>query len=242
MRIDLGPPTPRDPFYRCPAWDLSLVRRADPTRGRCETRFAQSSPPLASRLCGGLQRDGSARAAAARSQARPRGVRALSREHLRAAPRLEGARHVGSDAKEGVRASPIALGTRPQGSPDRRWHSQSFESADALRPVSSQEERSRAQRAGGANPGARARRVGGRRPRIGTPGCALAFGQSSCGVAGFRSGILLLDVDGPQVEFSVDPRRAPVEAARDRSGESEESIDDAVFGARHAQELGVERV
>jgi hypothetical protein len=61
-------------------------------------------------------------------------------------------------------------------------------------------------------------------------------------VAGLRSGILLLDVDGPQVEFSVDPRRAPVEAARDRSGESEESIDNAVFGARHAQELGVERV
>ena len=109
MRIDLEPPTPRDPFYRRPARDLSLVRRADPVRIRCETRFARSPPPLASRLCGGLRRDGSARAAAARSQARPRGVRALSLGHLRAAPRLQGARHVGSDAKEGVRAASQSL-------------------------------------------------------------------------------------------------------------------------------------
>jgi len=230
VRIDLGPPTPRDPFYRCPARDLSLVRRADPTRIRCETRFAQSPPPLASRLCGGLQRDGSARAAAARSQARPRGVRVLSREHLRAAPRVQGTRHVGSDAKEGVRAASIALGTRPQGSPDRRWHSQSFESADALCPVSSQEERSRAQRASRTKQGAGAQLLAGE-----------SFGFS-CGAIRRHSGVSLLGVDGLQVESSVDLRWAPVEAARDRSGKSKESIDDAVFGARHAQELGVERV
>ncbi len=213
VRIDLEPPTPRDPFYRRPARDLSLVRRADPVRFRCETRLARSPPPLASHLCGGLRRDGSTRAEAARSQARPRCVRALSPGHLRAAPCSQGTRHVGSNAREGVRAASLALGTRPQGSPDRRWHARPFESADALRSVSSRQERCRAQRASGETPGTRP-----------------------------SNGVAPLNIDGPQVEFSVDLRRAPVEAARNRPGESEESVDDTVFKARHAREQGVVRV
>jgi len=199
VRIDFEPPTPRDPFYRCPARDVSLVWRVDLVRLRRETRHTRSPPPLASRLRGGLQRDGSARVAAARSQARPRCVRALSREHQPAAPRLQGARNVGSDASEGIRAAPLALGTRPPGSADRRWDSRTFEPADALRPVSSRQERARAQRARGANPRASAWRAG-------------SLARDSFGFA--------RGVDGSQVELSVDRWRAPVKTARDRPRES----------------------
>jgi hypothetical protein len=191
VRIDLEPPTPRDPFYRRPARDLPLVRRADSVPVGCETRLARSPPPLASRLLGGLRSDGSARAAAARSQARPRCVRALSSGHLRAAPCAQGARYVGSDAREGVRAASLALGTRSQGSPDRRWHARSFESADALRSVSPQQERSRAQRASGENPGAWARRAG--------PLAGDSFGFD-CGATRFRSGIALLAARWPSAK------------------------------------------
>jgi len=179
VRNEIESPTPRDPFYGCSARDLPMVRRVDPPRVRRETWTDQSPPPLAPRLCGDLQRDGSPHAAAARSQARPRCLRAVPRGHLPAAPRIQGAWHVGSDAEEGVRAAALALGTRPQASADRRWHPRSFESANALRSVSSQEKRTRAQRASGAN--ARAQCVGGRRVGIGgwrASGFSWAGGQA----------------------------------------------------------------
>ena len=48
--IDLEPPTPRDPFYRRPARNLSLVRRVDPVRIRCEARLVSHSPDEGGRM------------------------------------------------------------------------------------------------------------------------------------------------------------------------------------------------
>jgi len=81
---------------------------------------------------------------------------------LRRRVRRRDRRHVGAHASQGVRAASLALGTRPQGSPDRRRYSRSLEPADPLCSVSPQEECSRAQRTSRTSPRARERCVVGR--------------------------------------------------------------------------------